>query len=104
MNSEPHEGLGPGDGSEAGRDWLERLPAERFNPRARRILITAAELARKNSDPYIGSEHLLLALVQEGRGTAWSFLDQLGGVNELQVQLQTFLTRVAEERSKNADQ
>ncbi|MGC9671190.1 ATP-dependent Clp protease ATP-binding subunit [Planosporangium sp. 12N6] len=41
---------------------------ERFTDRARRVVILAQEEARMLHHPYIGTEHLLLGLIREGRG------------------------------------
>jgi ATP-dependent Clp protease ATP-binding subunit ClpC len=43
---------------------------ERFDDRARRVLVLAQEEARLLEHPSIGTEHILLGLVAEGRGTA----------------------------------
>src|SRR5690606_28933989 len=41
-----------------------------FSPRAKRVLELAAEEARELNHNYIGTEHLLLALLREGEGVA----------------------------------
>jgi ATP-dependent Clp protease ATP-binding subunit ClpC len=51
---------------------------ERFTDRARRVVVLAQEEARGLVHDHIGSEHLLLGLVQEGGGVAWHALDALG--------------------------
>ena len=43
---------------------------ERFTDRARRVVVLAQEEARKLEHDYIGTEHLLLALIREGDGVA----------------------------------
>jgi ATP-dependent Clp protease ATP-binding subunit ClpC len=43
---------------------------ERFTNRARRVVVLAQEEARLLKHNYIGTEHLLLALVHEGQGVA----------------------------------
>ena len=53
-------------------------PFERFDDRAKRILALAQEDAIRFSHNYMGSEHLLLALVREGEGTAGRVLTSLG--------------------------
>ena len=51
---------------------------ERFTDRARRVVVLAQEEARTLDHDYIGTEHILLALVDEGRGAAARALSSLG--------------------------
>jgi ATP-dependent Clp protease ATP-binding subunit ClpC len=51
---------------------------ERFTDRARRVVVLAQEEARMLNHNYIGTEHLLLGLIQEGEGVAAQALDALG--------------------------
>jgi ATP-dependent Clp protease ATP-binding subunit ClpC len=51
---------------------------ERFTDRARRVVVLAQEEARMLSHNYIGTEHLLLGLIQEGEGVAAKALQSLG--------------------------
>jgi ATP-dependent Clp protease ATP-binding subunit ClpA len=51
---------------------------ERFTDRARRVVVLAQEEARMLRHDYIGTEHLLLALVHEGEGVAARALESLG--------------------------
>jgi ATP-dependent Clp protease ATP-binding subunit ClpC len=51
---------------------------ERFTDRARRVVVLAQEEARMLNHDYIGTEHLLLGLVQEGHGVAATALEALG--------------------------
>jgi ATP-dependent Clp protease ATP-binding subunit ClpC len=51
---------------------------ERFTQRARRVLSLAHEEAERMRQPLIGTEHLLLALVQEEGGVAGRVLRELG--------------------------
>ena len=51
---------------------------ERFTDRARRVVILAQENARLLNHDYIGTEHLLLGLIQEGEGVAAQGLLDLG--------------------------
>jgi ATP-dependent Clp protease ATP-binding subunit ClpA len=51
---------------------------ERFTDRARRVVVLAQEEARMLSHDYIGTEHLLLGLIQEGEGVAAKALEALG--------------------------
>jgi ATP-dependent Clp protease ATP-binding subunit ClpA len=50
---------------------------ERFTSRARKVLAQANQEARRFNHEYIGTEHLLLALVTEGSGTAAIVLKNL---------------------------
>jgi ATP-dependent Clp protease ATP-binding subunit ClpA len=51
---------------------------ERFTDRARRVLVLAQEEARLLNHSFIGTEHLLLGLIQEGEGVAATALKSLG--------------------------
>ncbi len=55
---------------------------ERFTDQARRIVVLAQEEARMLSHNYIGTEHILLALVYEGTGVAAQALKSLGVTGE----------------------
>jgi ATP-dependent Clp protease ATP-binding subunit ClpA len=50
---------------------------ERFTDRARRVVVLAQEEARMLEHNYIGTEHLLLALIREGEGVAAAALRAL---------------------------
>ena len=51
---------------------------ERFTDRARRVVVLAQEEARLLNHNYIGTEHILLGLIQEGDGVAARALQSLG--------------------------
>lgn len=51
---------------------------ERFTDRARRVTVLAQEEARLFSHNYIGTEHILLALIHEGEGVAAKTLTTMG--------------------------
>jgi hypothetical protein len=51
---------------------------ERFTDRARRVLVLAQEEARLFHHNFIGTEHILLGLVQEGEGVAAQAITALG--------------------------
>jgi ATP-dependent Clp protease ATP-binding subunit ClpC len=51
---------------------------ERFTDRARRVMVLAEEQARIHSHDWIGTEHILLGLIQEGDGVAVKALESLG--------------------------
>ena len=51
---------------------------ERFTDRARRVLVLAQEHARLLDHSYIGTEHVLLGLIDEGEGVAAKVLTDLG--------------------------
>ena len=58
--------------------WIPSKHLSTFNERARRILDVAPEEARALNHNYIGTEHLLLALLRDGEGVAAQALDALG--------------------------
>jgi len=51
---------------------------QRFSDRARRVVVLAQEEARMLNHNYIGTEHILLGLIQEGEGVAAKALESLG--------------------------
>ncbi|MGO1571991.1 ATP-dependent Clp protease ATP-binding subunit [Corynebacterium casei] len=51
---------------------------ERFTDRARRVIVLAQEEARMLNHNYIGTEHILLGLIQEGEGVAAKALESMG--------------------------
>ena len=51
---------------------------ERFTDRARRVVVLAQDEARRLNHDYIGTEHLLLGLIHEGKGVAARVLEELG--------------------------
>lgn len=51
---------------------------DRFTDRARRVLVLAADEARKLNHNYLGTEHLLLGLIGESEGIAAKALESLG--------------------------
>jgi ATP-dependent Clp protease ATP-binding subunit ClpC len=51
---------------------------DRFTERARKVLMLAQDEAKRLSDSYIGTEHLLLGLLQEERGVASRVLRDMG--------------------------
>lgn len=51
---------------------------ERFTDRARRVVVLAQEEARELKHNYIGTEHILLGLIQEGEGVAAKALESMG--------------------------
>ncbi len=55
---------------------------ERFTDQARRIVVLAQEEARMLNHNYIGTEHILLALIHEGTGIAARALESLGIAEE----------------------
>ena len=53
------------------------LMFERFTVRARRIIVLAQEEARSLNHDYLGTEHILLGLINEGAGVAIETLERL---------------------------
>jgi Clp amino terminal domain, pathogenicity island component/UvrB/uvrC motif len=51
---------------------------ERFTDRARRVVVLAQDEARMLNHDYIGTEHVLLGLIHEGKGVAAKALESLG--------------------------
>ena len=57
----------------------EELP---FTPSAKRVLETALERSKSLGLSYVGTEHLLLGLIEPGRGVAIKVLKNLGVTRE----------------------
>lgn len=51
---------------------------ERFTDRGRKIIIMAREEAEKHQNDYLGTEHVVLALLQENDGLAYAILKKKG--------------------------
>ncbi len=49
-----------------------------LTPRAKKILKLASEEAKRMNNAYVGTEHLLLGMVEEGEGIAAGVLNSLG--------------------------
>ena len=58
--------------------WVPSKRLGKLNERARRVLDSAPEEARAFNHNYIGTEHLLLALLRDGEGVAAQALTALG--------------------------
>jgi ATP-dependent Clp protease ATP-binding subunit ClpC len=55
---------------------------ERVSKEAGRVLASAMELARKSGAEFVGTEHLLLGILENGGGAAAGFLANLGVTRE----------------------
>ncbi len=62
-----------------------------LTPRARRCLIRAGTAAEGLDQLYIGTEHLLLALAEDGEGVAGQILERLGVRSAVKEQLVAFI-------------
>ena len=51
---------------------------ERYTPQAKEALSLAVEMAESLNHGYVGTEHLLIGLLQEGTGVAAKVLDENG--------------------------
>lgn len=51
---------------------------DKFTDKARKVLVLAQDEARALHQPYVGTEHVLLALIKEEEGLAAKALDRLG--------------------------
>jgi ATP-dependent Clp protease ATP-binding subunit ClpC len=65
---------------------------ERFTDRARRVVVLAQEEARMRNHSFIGTEHILLALIDEGDGTGVKALQSLGiGLDAVRQQVEEII-------------
>jgi hypothetical protein len=61
---------------------------ERFTDKARKIMQLANKEAQRFGHEYIGTEHILLGLIEDGRGVAFNVLKNLGvDLNELRFEV-----------------
>ena len=68
-----------------GRGVPTELSPDSFTPRAKQIVEMSISLARQTGNSFVGTEHILAAIIEEGDNYAIRFLSQLG------VQPQTLL-------------
>ncbi len=61
-----------------GRGNRTHLTPSDFTPRAKRILEISIAAARSMNSGYVGTEHVLFAIVKEGQSYAVGFLEELG--------------------------
>jgi ATP-dependent Clp protease ATP-binding subunit ClpC len=65
---------------------------EQFTDQARRVVVLAQEEARMLNHNYIGTEHLLLGLIDEGEGVAAQALESLGiSLEDVQEQVEEII-------------
>ena len=60
-----------------GRGSRTRLSPSDFTPRAKRILELSLSTARAMNSGYVGTEHILFAIIKEGQSYAVGFLEEL---------------------------
>ena len=62
---------------------------DRFTDRARKVMGLARQEAQRFNHEYIGTEHILLGLVQEGTGVAATVLKRLNvDLNKIRLQIE----------------
>jgi ATP-dependent Clp protease ATP-binding subunit ClpC len=71
-----------GRGADRGARKAALRMFERFTDRARRVVVLAEEEARMLNHGYVGTEHILVALIREGGGLAAQALQSLGITEE----------------------
>ncbi len=70
---------------------------QRFTDRARRVVVLAQHEARTLDHDYIGTEHILLGLIDEGRGVATTALTSMGiSLEEMRQAVQDSIGRGAQ--------
>ncbi len=72
--------VGHGGDTNVGKAALSMF--ERFTDRARRVVVLAQEEAKMLNHDYVGTEHILVALIREGGGVAAQALESLGITEE----------------------
>ncbi len=66
-----------------------------YTPRARRTLALAMEEARDHGHHYLGTEHLLLGIINEGNGVGAGILESLGVTAKARLQTFAVLRKLA---------
>jgi ATP-dependent Clp protease ATP-binding subunit ClpC len=54
-----------------------------YTPRVRKVIGSALDEARRLGDDRMGTEHLLLGIVQEGEGVANAILEKAGALEKV---------------------
>jgi ATP-dependent Clp protease ATP-binding subunit ClpA len=67
------------------------LPINAMTPRARRCVIRAGAAADEHGQAFIGTEHLLLAIVEDADGIGGQVLNRLGVSGALKDELETII-------------
>lgn len=62
-----------------GRGNRTNLSPDQFTPRAKRIIEMSIAAARSLGNTFVGTEHLLTAIIEEGENYAVRFISELGG-------------------------
>ena len=72
---------------------------QRFTDRARRVVVLAQHEARTLDHDYIGTEHILLGIIDEGQGVATTALTSMGiSLEEMRQAVQDTIGRGAQPR------
>jgi ATP-dependent Clp protease ATP-binding subunit ClpC len=80
------------------------LDESRFGPRARTVLSAANEEAARLSHHYVGTEHILLGLLQEGQGIGVTVLKNLGvDLDDLRMRAQSIVKKGRPENAALAE-
>jgi len=69
----------------------EEAEVDKLTPRAKRLWVGAATVAREFGHDFVGTEHLLLAMVRQPEGVAARMLDDLVGRGEVEKELAAIL-------------
>ena len=59
--------------------------------RTRNVLVLANEVAKRHGQHFIGTEHLLLALIEEGNGIAAQVLQEVGAADDARARAEEIL-------------
>ena len=62
-----------------GKGSATKLSPDQFTPRAKRIIEMSIVSARSMGNTYVGSEHLLMSILEEGDNYAVRFISEVGG-------------------------
>ena len=62
-----------------GKGSATKLSPDQFTPRAKRIIEMSIVSARSTGNTYVGSEHLLMSILEEGDNYAVRFISEVGG-------------------------
>ncbi len=82
-----------------GRGSPTTLTPEQFTPRAKRILESSILIARQSGNSLVGTEHVLIAILEEGDNYAVRFISKTGGDCTAILQEATKISGIGDEAS-----
>src|SRR5947208_1428907 len=77
-----------------GRIVPKPAPMENFTPHAEQVLALSGKEAERFNHNFVGTEHLLLAIISFGQGTAFNVLGKMGvDVSKVRTEIENLIGR-----------